>query len=84
MKHNRILLRLRCSVASMKESGIDVDKLAIVRELAERGSITAVAAATYRTPSAVSQTIKALERDLGTVLVEREGRGVRLTDAGRP
>ncbi|MBW9215223.1 LysR family transcriptional regulator [Mumia sp. zg.B53] len=67
----------------MKDAGIDVDKLAIVRELAERGSITAVAAATYRTPSAVSQTIKALERDLGTVLVEREGRGVRLTEAGR-
>ncbi|WP_205602916.1 MULTISPECIES: LysR family transcriptional regulator [Mumia] len=67
---------------SMGVMGIDVDKLATLRELAERGSITAVADATYRTPSAVSQAIKALERDLGAVLVVREGRGVRLTDAG--
>lgn len=62
--------------------GWDVTRLALLRELADRGSITAVAAATYRTPSAVSQQIKALERELGAVLVERRGRGVRLTDAG--
>jgi DNA-binding transcriptional LysR family regulator len=67
----------------MSVGGLDVDKLAVLRELAERGSVTAVADATYRTPSAVSQSIKALERDLGTVLVERQGRGVRLTEAGR-
>ncbi|MFD1825730.1 MULTISPECIES: LysR family transcriptional regulator [Mumia] len=66
----------------MNGDGLDVDKLAVLRELAERGSITAVAAATYRTPSAISQALKALERELGAVLVERDGRGVRLTEAG--
>lgn len=62
---------------------MDVAQLAVLRELAERGSVTAVAEATGRTPSAVSQQLKALQRDLGVVLVERAGRGVVLTDAGR-
>jgi DNA-binding transcriptional LysR family regulator len=62
---------------------MDVDQLAVLRELAERGSVTAVAAATSRSPSAVSQQLKNLERQVGVVLVERVGRGVRLTDAGR-
>ena len=34
------------------------------------------------TPSAVSHAIRGLERDLGTVLFEREGRSVRLTPEG--
>jgi DNA-binding transcriptional LysR family regulator len=62
---------------------LDPARLALIRELAERGSVTAVADATGRTPSAVSQQLKALQQDLGVVLVERVGRGVRLTDAGR-
>ncbi len=62
---------------------MDVTRLAVLRELAERGSVTAVAEATGRTPSAVSQQLKALQRDAGVVLVERVGRGVALTDAGR-
>ncbi len=62
---------------------MDVSQLAVLRELADRGSVTAVAEATGRTPSAVSQQLKALQRDVGVPLVERAGRGVRLTDAGR-
>jgi DNA-binding transcriptional LysR family regulator len=62
---------------------MDVTHLAVLRELAERGSVTAVAEATGRTPSAVSQQLKLLQRDVGVPLVERVGRGVRLTDAGR-
>lgn len=61
---------------------MDVTHLALLRELAERGSVTEVAHATGRTPSAVSQQLKALQREAGVVLVERVGRGVRLTDAG--
>jgi DNA-binding transcriptional LysR family regulator len=61
---------------------IDVAHLAVVRELAEHGSVTAVARATTMSPSAVSQQVKMLQRRLGVVLVERAGRGVRLTDAG--
>ena len=62
---------------------MDVRRLELLRELAERGSITAVAAATHRTPSAVSQQLKVLEREAGIALTERAGRGIRLTGAGR-
>src|SRR3954451_19464945 len=62
---------------------VDLGHLAVLRELAERGSVTAVARATSLSPSAVSQQLKVLQRRLGVVLVERAGRGVRLTDAGR-
>ena len=61
---------------------VDVAHLAVLRELAEHGSVTAVARATTMSPSAVSQQLKVLQRRLGVVLVERAGRGVRLTDAG--
>jgi len=62
---------------------MDVRRLELLRELAERGSITAVAAATNRTSSAVSQQLKVLEREAGIPLTERHGRGVVLTGAGR-
>ncbi|PYY54177.1 LysR family transcriptional regulator [Curtobacterium sp. MCSS17_011] len=60
----------------------DVQLLAVLRELAERGSVTAVAEATHRTPSAVSQQLQTLQRQVGVPLVERVGRGVRLTAHG--
>ncbi|MCM3503656.1 LysR family transcriptional regulator [Curtobacterium sp. ODYSSEY 48 V2] len=63
--------------------GFDIALLPVLRELAERGSITAVAAATHRTPSAVSQQLRTLQRQAGVPLVERVGRGVRLTADGR-
>ena len=56
---------------------IDLAHLEVLRELADRGSVTAVADATHKTPSAVSQQLKVLQRQLGVVLVERVGRGVR-------
>ncbi|WP_346619545.1 LysR family transcriptional regulator [Blastococcus montanus] len=62
---------------------VDPAQLLLLRELAEHGSVTAVAGATARTPSAVSQQLKVLQRRVGMPLVERVGRGVRLTDAGR-
>jgi DNA-binding transcriptional LysR family regulator len=62
---------------------MDVSQLALLRELADRGSVTAVASALGRSPSAVSQQLKTLQRQVGVELVERAGRGVRLTDAGR-
>ncbi|PRY55674.1 DNA-binding transcriptional LysR family regulator [Knoellia remsis] len=62
---------------------MDVRHLTLLRELAERGSVTAVADATHRTGSAVSQQLRTAERDLGVRLVEPDGRGIRLTDAGR-
>lgn len=62
---------------------MDVRRLELLRELSERGSITAVATATQRTPSAVSQQLKVLEREAGVPLTERRGRGIVLTGAGR-
>ena len=62
---------------------MDVRRLELLRELAERGTVTAVAAATHRTPSAVSQQLKQLEREAGIALTERAGRGIALTAAGR-
>ncbi len=62
---------------------MDVRRLELLRELADRGSIAAVATATHRTPSAVSQQLKVLEREAGVPLTERHGRGISLTDAGR-
>jgi DNA-binding transcriptional LysR family regulator len=57
-------------------------RLRLLRELAARGTIAAVADALRFTPSAVSQQLAALEREAGVPLLEPAGRGVRLTDAG--
>lgn len=62
---------------------MDIRRLELLRELADRGSITAVALATRRTASAVSQQLKILEREAGVPLTERSGRGIVLTSSGR-
>ncbi|MFI6925062.1 LysR family transcriptional regulator [Nonomuraea spiralis] len=61
---------------------LDPRKLLLLRELARRGTITAVAEAVTFTPSAVSQQLSALEREAGVPLLERTGRTVTLTPAG--
>jgi DNA-binding transcriptional LysR family regulator len=60
---------------------LDVHRLRLLRELSYRGTIAAVAQALAYTPSAVSQQLTALEREAGVALLERTGRGVRLTPA---
>jgi DNA-binding transcriptional LysR family regulator len=60
---------------------LDLRRLRLLRELNERGTIAAVADALQFTPSAVSQQLAILEREAGVPLLERAGRGVRLTDA---
>ena len=62
---------------------MDVKRLEVLRELSERGTVGAVADAMKVTPSAVSQQLKALEREAGYTLLEPSGRGVALTEAGR-
>lgn len=62
---------------------LDVRRLRLLRELAHRGTIAAVAQALSFTPSAVSQQLSALEREAGLPLLERSGRRVVLTPAGR-
>ncbi|MFL6185130.1 MAG: LysR family transcriptional regulator, partial [Actinomycetes bacterium] len=58
-------------------------RLQVLREVARRGSFSAAAQALAYSQSAVSQQIAVLEREAGARLVERHGRGIRLTDAGR-
>src|SRR5918992_2841386 len=60
---------------------LELRRLRLLRELNERGTIAAVADALQFTPSAVSQQLAMLEREAGVPLLERAGRGVRLTDA---
>jgi DNA-binding transcriptional LysR family regulator len=59
---------------------LELRRLRLLRELHERGTIAAVADALQYTPSAVSQQLAMLEREAGVPLLERVGRGVRLTD----
>ncbi|HWH96681.1 MAG TPA: LysR family transcriptional regulator [Baekduia sp.] len=60
----------------------DVRRLRVLRAVAEHGSFAAAAAELRYTPSAISQQVAALEREVGAVLVERGPRGTRLTQAG--
>src|SRR4051812_41295844 len=62
---------------------LDVKRMRVLREVAAKGSFSAAAESLSYTQSAISQQIAALEREAGTTLVERNARGVRLTDAGR-
>lgn len=57
--------------------------LAIVREVSRQGTLTAAADALCVTQSALSHSIRKLERQLGITLWLREGRTLRLTQAGR-
>ncbi|MGO4702504.1 LysR family transcriptional regulator [Dyella sp. 2RAB6] len=60
----------------------DLTRLRLFRELARRGTMTAVAEAFGMTSSAVSQHLATLERESGMRLLERVGRGVQLTPEG--
>ncbi|MGX1772126.1 LysR family transcriptional regulator [Nocardia brasiliensis] len=62
---------------------MSLDRLRVLCEFADRGTIAAVAAALSMTPSAVSQQLKVLAREAGVALLEPDGRRVRLTDAGQ-
>jgi DNA-binding transcriptional LysR family regulator len=61
----------------------DLRRLRMLHELEERGTLAAVATALGYTPSAISQQLSVLEKEVGVRLLDRAGRGVRLTDAGR-
>ncbi len=61
----------------------DVQTLRVVKAIADEGSITAAAASLGYSQPALSQQMKRLEQKLGVPLIERVGRSVRLTEAGR-
>lgn len=60
---------------------LDVHRLVLLREVHLRGSITAAARALSYTHSAVSQQLALLEKQAGVPLLEKVGRGIRLTPA---
>jgi DNA-binding transcriptional LysR family regulator len=62
---------------------LNTNRLRILREVAQRGTITAAAEALYLTPPAVSHQLAQLEREVGLPLLKRTARSVRLTDPGR-
>lgn len=55
----------------------------VLQAVARLGTVTAAAETLHMTPSAASQQVRKLERGLGVVLLERSGRGVRLSAAAR-
>jgi DNA-binding transcriptional LysR family regulator len=61
---------------------LDVKRMKVLREVAAERSFSAAAQKLGYTQSAVSQQIAALEREAGSTLIERNPRGIRLTDAG--
>src|SRR5919204_5624115 len=60
---------------------IDLRRLHVLRAVSHYGTVTAAAHALHFSPSAASQQIRQLSRDLGVDLLEPQGRGVRLTPA---
>ncbi|WP_395104835.1 LysR substrate-binding domain-containing protein [Actinomadura sp. SCN-SB] len=61
----------------------DVHRLRLLRELSRHGTIAETARTCSLTPSAVSQQLSALEREVGTPLFLRDGRRLAFTEAAR-
>lgn len=59
---------------------LSLRRLRLLREVGTRGSLAAAAAALDQDPSSVSHQLKILEAEVGAGLLERVGRGVRLTE----
>ena len=62
---------------------LDLRRLRVLRAVVRTGSVREAGVQLGFTPSAISQHVSALERETGTVLLEKAGRGVRPTDAAR-
>ncbi|MGW1199391.1 LysR substrate-binding domain-containing protein [Streptomyces sp. NPDC002536] len=62
---------------------LNLDRLRTLNAVARHGSVSAAADGLHVTTSAVSQQLAKLERETGQQLLAKQGRGVRLTDAGR-
>lgn len=62
---------------------VDLRRLGVLRAVAHYGTVTAAAQALHLTPSAASQQVRTLARELDVLLLEPDGRRVRLTAAAR-
>jgi len=61
---------------------LSLERLRVLHAVMATGSVVGAATALHVTTSAVSQQLARLEREVGQRLLERQGRGVRLTEAG--
>ncbi|MEO3797378.1 LysR family transcriptional regulator [Nonomuraea sp. B10E15] len=61
---------------------LDLHRLRLLREFRRRGTIAAVAEALSYSPSTVSHQLSELQIEAGVTLLERDGRRLRLTEAG--
>ncbi|GAA5036801.1 LysR family transcriptional regulator [Streptomyces siamensis] len=62
---------------------LNLERLRTLDALARHGSVSGAAEGLHVTTSAVSQQMSKLEREVGQQLLAKNGRGIRLTDAGR-
>jgi len=62
---------------------VDVHRLRVLRAVVADGSIQGAAASLGYTPSAISQHLTALQKETGLRLLQRSGRGIEPTEAGR-
>ncbi len=62
---------------------MDVHRLRVLRAVVADGSIQGAAASLGYTPSAISQHLTALQKETGLMLLQRSGRGIEPTAAGR-
>jgi DNA-binding transcriptional LysR family regulator len=62
---------------------LSLRRLRTLREVARQGGVNAAAATLHYSPSAVSQQLETLSAEVGAPVLERVGRGVRLSEVGR-
>jgi DNA-binding transcriptional LysR family regulator len=62
---------------------MDVHRLRVLRAVVAHGSVHGAATSLGYSPSAISQHLNALQREIGLTLVQRSGRGIEATEAGR-
>src|SRR5512138_3554343 len=62
---------------------LDVNRLRVIDAVARHGSVTAAARELHYSQPSVSHHLARLEAETGAQLIQRVGRGIRLTEAGR-
>src|SRR3569833_357764 len=71
-----------CALSRRISTMLNLERLRVLHAIWTTGSVVGAADGLHVTTSAVSQQIARLEREVGQRLTERQGRGIRLTDAG--
>lgn len=61
---------------------LNFERLRVLHAVSTTGSVSGAARVLHVTTSAISQQMARLERETGQRLAERQGRGIRLTEAG--